>query len=64
MKADQHTTMADIGGDPHMDIAIPGDTVDGKLTVKPGVLSTLCETRSQAKRLRMSESFLFHTESP
>ncbi len=41
MKADHHPSLADIGGDPHVDIAIAGDTVDGKTTVEPGVFSAL-----------------------
>jgi hypothetical protein len=49
MKADHHPSLADIGGDPHVDIAIAGDTVDGEITVESGVFSALSETRSQAK---------------
>ena len=53
MKANQHPTLTDISGDPHMDLAIARDTVDGKLAVIPGVLSALCETRPDANWSRM-----------
>jgi len=53
MKADQHSTLANIGGHPHMGLAIARETVDGKLTVIPGELSALCETRPDARWSRM-----------
>jgi len=64
MKANQGPTLANIGGDPHMGLAIARDTVDGKLAVIPGVLSALCETRPEARWLRMCKSLPFHTRSP
>lgn len=64
MKADQHPTLANICGYPHMDLAIGRDTVDGKLAVIPGVLSALCETRPEARLLRMCKSLPFHSGSP
>ena len=53
MKPNQYPILTDIGGDPHMDLAIARDTVDWKLAVKPGVLSALCETRPDGRWSRM-----------
>lgn len=63
MKADQYPTLANIGGDTHMDVALAGDAVDGKFTAEPGEFAALGDARSQRRRLQLEGSVLFHADA-
>lgn len=64
MKADQYPTLANIGGDTHMDLALAGDAVNGKFTLEPGEFAAFGEARSQKRRLQLEGFALFHTHAP